>query len=218
MAKDTKRKAGAVELLVATKNKKKLEEIREILHGLDLKITSLADYKGMPEIVEDGKTFVQNAIKKAATIALFTKKLVMGEDSGLEVGILNNRPGVYSARYAAKNNFENASDKKNNLKLLRELKGVPAHKRKARYQCAAALADANGLIGVVTGNCRGFIGQKPKGAMGFGYDPLFVVEKYAKTFAELGPEIKHKMSHRYKALKKLRGLMAVYSKRSRRLS
>ncbi|HAJ57335.1 MAG TPA: non-canonical purine NTP pyrophosphatase [Candidatus Omnitrophica bacterium] len=207
-------KAKALELLVATKNKKKLEEIKEILKGLDLKITSLADYQDMPEIVEDGETFAQNAVKKAATIALFTKKLVMGEDSGLEVGILRNRPGVYSARYSG----PSATDKKNNLKLLRELKGVPASKRKARYQCAAALADGKRLIGVVTGNCSGVIGEKPRGSFGFGYDPLFVVEKYDKTFAELGPDIKHKMSHRYKALKKLRGLMAVYLKRSRRPS
>lgn len=208
----------ATELLVATKNKKKLEEIREILKDFDLKITSLADYKGLPEIVESGKTFAHNAVIKASTIAQFTKKLVLGEDSGLEVKALGNRPGVYSARYAARNPYENASDKKNNIKLLRELKGVPFKKRDARYQCAVALADKDGLIGVVTGDCRGRIGFKSKGTFGFGYDPFFVIEKYGKTFAQLGPEIKHKMSHRFKALKKARSIMELYLKRSLRAS
>lgn len=203
-----------MELLVATRNKKKLEEIREILKDLDLEITSLADYQNCPEIVEDGATFAQNAIKKAATIALFTKKLVMGEDSGLEVKALGNRPGVYSARYSG----PLATDKKNNRKLLNDLQGVPFKKRAARYQCAVALADAKGLIGVVTGNCEGRIGFKMKGRFGFGYDPLFVIGKYSRTFAQLDPEVKHKMSHRCKALKKAKRLMALYLKRSRRVS
>ncbi len=192
-----------MELLVATRNKKKLQEISDILKGLDLKIASLADYKGMPEIVEDGRTFEENAVIKASTIALFTKKLVLGEDSGLEVKMLGNRPGVYSARYSG----EGATDKKNNLKLLRELKGAPLKKRIARYRCAVALADAKGLIGVVSGSCKGLIGFKSKGHFGFGYDPLFIIEKYGRTFAQLGPKVKHGMSHRYKALKKLRKLI-----------
>lgn len=198
--------AKMIELLVATRNKKKLEEIREILKDLPLKISSLADEGDVPEIVEDGRTFAQNAIKKAATIALYTGKLVMGEDSGLEVKALGNRPGVYSARYAG----PGSDDRANNRKLLRELKDVPVKKRQARYQCAAALADGRGLIGVVQGGCSGRMGLRPRGKAGFGYDPLFVVEKYRQTFAELGPEIKHRMSHRYKALKKLRRLLKTY--------
>lgn len=204
-----------MELLVATRNKKKLEEIKELLQGLDVEITSLADYKGLPEIIESGETFAQNALIKASTIAQFTGKLVLGEDSGLEVKALKLAPGVYSARYAASGLSENASDKKNNSKLLRELKGVPLKKRGARYQCCVALADRKGLIGVVCGNCRGLIGFKPRGHFGFGYDPLFIIEKFGKTFAELGPDIKHKMSHRYKALKKARRLMELYLKKSR---
>ncbi len=204
-----------MELLVATKNKKKLEEIKEILKGFNLRITSLADYKNFPEIIENGKTFSQNAIIKASIIAQFTGKLVLGEDSGLEVKALGNRPGVFSARYAAGGFKGNASDKKNNAKLLKELKHLPLKKRHARYRCAVALADKSGLIGVVTGDCKGIIGFAPKGKSGFGYDPLFLIEKYGKTFAELGPEIKHKMSHRYKALKKAGRLMAGYLKRCR---
>ncbi len=197
-----------MELLVATRNKKKLQEIKEILSDLNLNITSLDDYKGLPEIVEDGETFAQNAAKKARTIAKFTKKLVMGEDSGLEVKILKNRPGVYSARYSGKG----ATDKKNNLKLLKELKGVPARKRVACYQCCVALADRRGLIGVVCGTCSGVIGFKAKGRFGFGYDPLFLIRGQFKTFAQLGPQVKHKLSHRYKALKKVRRLLEGYLK------
>ena len=200
-----------LELLDATKNKKKLEEIVELLSDLNIKVTSLADYRGMPLVIEDGKTFAQNAIKKAATIALFTGKLVLGEDSGLEVKALHNKPGVYSARYSG----PKATDKKNNLKLLRELKGLPLKKRTARYQCAVALANGKHLIGVVSGNCKGKIGFRSKGSFGFGYDPLFIIEKYDKTFAQLGPQVKHKMSHRYKALLKARPLIESYLKNCR---
>ena len=206
-----------MELLVATRNKKKLEEIRKLLSGLDIQIISLKDYQGLPKIIEDGKTFEENAIIKACTIALFTKKLVLGEDSGLEVKALNNNPGVFSARYAASRQAghgRNATDRTNNLKLLRELKGMLLKKRVARYRCAVALADGRGLIGVVSGSCMGLIGFRSQGHFGFGYDPLFIIEKYGKTFAQLGPEIKHQMSHRYKALKKARELIEQILRRN----
>jgi XTP/dITP diphosphohydrolase len=133
---------------------------------------------------------------------------------GLEVKALHNRPGVYSARYAG----EDATDLKNNRKLLSELKGVPLKKRGARYRCAVALADGEGLIGVASGSCCGKIALGPKGTSGFGYDPLFLIEKFGKTFAQLGPEVKHAMSHRFRALKKARGLMERYLKRGRPVS
>jgi XTP/dITP diphosphohydrolase len=199
-----------LELLIATKNQGKLREIRELLSDLDIKITSLADYPHCPEIVEDGKTFAQNALKKAATIALYTGKLVMGEDSGLEVKALKNRPGIYSARYSD----PNATDRKNNLKLLRELKNVPLKKRQARYRCYAALVDATGIIDVVSGSCEGVITTKHLGKNGFGYDPLFLIPKYGKTFGQLPSEIKAKMSHRAKALKKLRKSLLKFLQRS----
>ena len=206
-----------MELLVATRNKKKLEEIRKLLSGLDIQITSLKDYQGLPKIIEDGKTFAQNAILKAVTIAQYTKKIVLGEDSGLEVKALNNKPGVVSARYAVSSQAghgRNATDRANNLKLLRELKGMLLKKRVARYRCAVALADGRGLIGVVSGSCMGLIGFRSQGHFGFGYDPLFIIEKYGKTFAQLGPEIKHQMSHRYKALKKARKLIEQILRRN----
>lgn len=195
------------ELLVATQNRKKLGEIEDILRDLRLAVSSLAEYPDAPEIVEDGSTFRENAAKKAVTIARFTGKLTMGEDSGLCVDALGGKPGVYSARFAGKEK----DDERNNRKLLRLLASRKNPKeRKAHYTCAVALADASGLIGVVEGRCSGSIGFQPRGDTGFGYDPLFVIPRYRKTFAELGPGIKHAMSHRFRALKKARTLLAAY--------
>ena len=191
------------ELVVATKNKKKLKEIKEILEGMPVKLTSLTDYPGAPRIIENGKSFEENAIKKAVKIGHFTKKLTLGEDSGLCVEALRGSPGVRSSRFSGKDK----SDLKNNLKVLTLLKGLPLKKRKAYYACAVALADENGLIGVVEGSCSGLIGFRQKGSAGFGYDPLFVIPKYGKTFAQLGIRIKHKMSHRYHALKKVKKIL-----------
>jgi len=198
---------------VATKNKKKLAEIKEILKGLDLKITSLANYSRSPRIIENGKTFKENALKKAIKVSRFTKKLTLGEDSGLCVEALGGRPGVYSSRFCGKPACpagRDKSDLKNNLKLLKVLDNLSLHKRKAHYTCAVALADKDRPVGVVEGKCYGVIGFKLKGSFGFGYDPLFIIPEYKKTFAELGPAIKHKISHRYHALKKAKKLIQKY--------
>ncbi len=194
------------ELVVATKNKKKLREIKELLAGLNLKITSLTDYKKPPRIVENGKTFRENAVKKALKVARFSGKLAMGEDSGLCVKALRGRPGVYSSRFSG----NDKSDLKNNLKLLRTLGDSPLKKRKAYYVCAVALADPEGLLGVVEGKCSGLIGFEMRGKAGFGYDPLFIIPRYKKTFAQLGLGVKHKMSHRFRALKKSRRIIEKY--------
>lgn len=195
-----------LELVVATKNKKKLKEIKDILRGFNLKITSLADYPNPPRIIENGKTFEANAIKKATKIAHFTGKLTMGEDSGLCVDALSGAPGVYSSRFSGKGK----SDNQNNLKVLRLLANTPLAKRKAHYVCAIALADKNGFVAVVGGKCDGIIGLKMKGRSGFGYDPMFIVPRYKKTFAQLGPRIKHKMSHRFLALEKAKKIIQKY--------
>jgi len=194
------------QLVVATKNKKKLSEIKAILKGLDLKLLSLDTYKNVPLVVENGRTFQENAIKKAVKLARFTGQFCLGEDSGLCVDVLNGAPGIYSARFSGRDK----SDIKNNLKLLRLLKDAPAAKRKARYVCAVALADKRGLIGVVEGDCFGLIAFEPKGSAGFGYDPLFYIPKHKKTFAQLGEKTKHKMSHRYHALKKAKRIIEKY--------
>ncbi len=194
------------ELLVATKNVGKLREIRELLKDFDLKVTSLADYSNCPDIVEDGKTFKANAVKKATVIGKHTGKLTIGEDSGLQVKALGNKPGIYSARFSD----PNATDEKNNDKLLASLKNVPKPKRQARYRCFVALSDGKKLVGVVDGSCAGLITKERRGNNGFGYDPLFFIARYNKTFGELAPEIKSKISHRARALKKLKVLLAKY--------
>ena len=196
--------------MVATKNKKKLEEIRELLRDLDFKISSLADYPGAPRIIENGKTFQKNAIKKAVKIAHYTKKLTLGEDSGLEVDALGGAPGVRSSRFSGKDK----SDFKNNLKLLRLLGDLALKKRKARYCCSVAIADKDGLVASAEGVCSGLIGFKMQGTFGFGYDPLFTIPKYKKTFAQLGPQIKHRMSHRFRALSKTKAILSTYLKRN----
>ncbi|MFA4843228.1 MAG: RdgB/HAM1 family non-canonical purine NTP pyrophosphatase [Candidatus Omnitrophota bacterium] len=195
-----------MELIIATKNKKKLKEIRDILKIPALRITSLADYPRSPRIVENGRSFVENAIKKAVKIAHFSGKLTLGEDSGLCVDALGGCPGVYSSRFSGKGK----SDPKNNQKVLKLLVDLPLGKRKAHYVCAVALADKQGLVGLAGGRCSGLIGLEPRGHFGFGYDPIFVIPKYKKTFAQLGPRIKHKMSHRFRALEKAKKIIQKY--------
>jgi len=192
-----------IQLVVATRNKKKLVEIKDILKGIKLDLVSLDSYKNVPRVLENGRSFQENAIKKAVKLARFTGKLCLGEDSGLCVDALNGAPGIYSARFSGKGKDDN----QNNLKLLKSLSRVPASKRKAHYVCAVALADKQGLFGVVEGRCAGNIAFTTKGSKGFGYDPLFYIPKYKKTFAQLGEKVKHKMSHRYYALKKMRRLI-----------
>ncbi|HTZ11093.1 MAG TPA: RdgB/HAM1 family non-canonical purine NTP pyrophosphatase [Candidatus Margulisiibacteriota bacterium] len=194
------------ELVVATRNKKKLREIKEILKLPGLKLSSLADYPKAPRIIENGKTFKENAAKKAVKAAYFYAKLALGEDSGLCVQALGGAPGVYSSRFSGKDK----SDAKNNARLLKVLGGVPYSRRKAYYACAVALADKEGLIAVVEGKCSGVIGFELKGKHGFGYDPLFVIPEYNKTFAQLGERIKHKMSHRFRALEKIEKVLTRY--------
>jgi len=200
-----------MDLVIATKNKKKFAEIKEILKGLKLNLISLADIAQPPRIIENGKTFKANAVKKARKLALFTGKLSLGEDSGLCIDALDGAPGVYSSRFSGKDK----SDLKNNRKVLKLLEGLPLSKRKAHYICAVALADKSGLIGVVEGRCNGIIGFELKGNRGFGYDPLFIITKYKKTFAQLGEKIKHKMSHRYYALEKAQKIIKKYIEKQR---
>jgi len=194
------------ELVIATKNRKKLREIRQLLNNSKIKLYCLEDFPGAPNVRENGKNFAENAAKKASVLARFTGKLTLGEDSGLEVMALKGAPGIYSSRFSG----WPKDDERNNRKLLRMLKNVPFPKRKAAYKCAAALADKNGLIKVVEGACSGIIGFEPKGRHGFGYDPLFIIPKHKKTFAELGERIKHMMSHRAKALQKIMPAILAY--------
>jgi len=186
------------EIVVATRNKDKVKEIRKILKGLKVKILMLDDFNNIPEVIEDGRTFEGNASKKARIISRFTHRLTVADDSGLEVEVLGRKPGVKSSRFAG----DKSSYAENNAKLLKLLKGAPLSQRKAKFVCVISVAKGGKVLKVVRGTCSGRIGYEPKGKTGFGYDPLFISPKYGKTFAELGPKIKNKVSHRYKALKK----------------
>lgn len=195
-----------MELVAATRNKNKLREIKALLKGLPAKVFSLDSFKGAPEVVEDGNTLEENAIKKAVQISRFLKKFAVADDSGLEVEYLNGAPGIYSARFSGKN----ATYKSNNEKLLRLLKGVPPAKRKACFKCVIAVADKGKVIGIAEGKCMGKIGIESKGGNGFGYDPVFTPDGYKKTFAEMAPAKKNKISHRSRALAKAKKIIAGY--------
>ncbi len=183
-------------LILATMNPGKVREIKDILQGIFDNIVSLEEEGLNIEVTEDGETFEQNAIKKAVQAAKLTRHSVLADDSGICVDFLNGMPGVYSARFAGKN----ATDEKNNEKLIKLLNSVPMEKRGAHYECVMALSDKYGNVTTAYGEVHGKIAFKPKGANGFGYDPYFYLEEYNKTMAELPPEIKNKISHRYRAL------------------
>ncbi len=190
-----------MELVIATRNEKKEKEIKKLLKDSGPSITSLKNYPQLSEIKEDGKTFRDNAVKKAELTATFTDKWTLADDSGLEVDVLDGRPGVYSARFAG----EQQDDQANIRKLLRLMKNVPREKRQARFKCFVAISRPGGeVIKVVSGVCEGLISFEQRGKFGFGYDPVFIIPAYNKTFAELGPAIKDRISHRSKALKQAR--------------
>lgn len=189
-----------MEIIIATKNSGKVREIRKALKGLRLKIYSLNDFSDIPEMEEDGKSFSENALKKARFYSKYFRKLTIADDSGLEVDVLKGLPGIYSARYAG----VWASDRENNQKLLRDMEGIRISKRGARFKCVMAMVSHDGREAVAEGSCRGRIGFREMGKKGFGYDPLFILPQYGKTMAQLSLEEKNRLSHRGKALKKLK--------------
>src|SRR4051812_10324506 len=188
-------------LMLATRNRKKRQEIVEILGDLGLEFGDLADRPDVPEVAETGTTFEANARLKATAVAKATGDWTLGEDSGLVLPGLNGRPGVYSARYAGKQ----GDDATNNARLLAELAPLPDDRRAAYYVCVAVLADSSGEIKAVTeGRCHGVIVKEARGTGGFGYDPLFLVLEFHQTFGELSARVKHALSHRARALERLR--------------
>jgi XTP/dITP diphosphohydrolase len=191
-------------LVLGTRNRKKGQEIHEILGDLGLQLLDLSHFPQAPEVEEDGLTFEDNARKKASELARALGQWVLGEDSGLVVPALKGRPGVHSARFAGKQ----GDDAANNAKLLAELAPLPDDRRAAYYVCTAALADPQGDIkAVVEGRCHGIIIKEARGSGGFGYDPLFLVPEYHRTFGELSARVKHALSHRCRALEKLRPIL-----------
>ena len=169
-------------LVVGTRNAKKRVELLEILGDLGIELRDLTTYPDAPEVDEDGATFEENARKKAVVLSKALGEWVLGEDSGLVVPALKGRPGVYSARYAGKQ----GDDEANNQRLLAELGPLPDDARAAYYVCTAALADPTGEVkAVVEGRCQGVITRERRGTGGFGYDPLFLIPEYHRTFGEL---------------------------------
>ena len=185
------------DIVISTGNAHKLEEIGAILKDLDYNIHSLKDVNlDNLDIEENGKTFEHNALIKARTVAKLTNKITIADDSGLEVDAIGKKPGIYSARYAG----ENATDEENREKLLKALKNTPISHRTGRFVCCIAVVFPDGKEFVVRGTCEGTIAFGEKGKNGFGYDSLFVVDNYNKTFAELPSAVKNGISHRAKAL------------------
>jgi XTP/dITP diphosphohydrolase len=194
----------AAVLVLGTRNPKKRQELLEILGDIGLDLRDLTGWPDAPDVVEDRDTFEGNARKKATELAQHLGHWVLGEDSGLVVPGLNGRPGVYSARYAGKQGDDTA----NNTRLLAELAPLPEDRRAAYYICTVALADPTGDVkAVVEGRCHGVITREYHGSGGFGYDPLFLIPEYHRTFGELSARVKHALSHRARALAQLRPVL-----------
>ncbi|MFC0270214.1 XTP/dITP diphosphatase [Metabacillus herbersteinensis] len=194
------------EIIIATKNKGKVNEFKEMLNGSGYQVTSLLDYPDSVDVEESGVTFVENAILKAEAISKHYRKITIADDSGLSIDYLNGAPGVFSARYAG----EEKNDAANLSKVLTELKGVPEAKRSARFHCALAIASPEKETFTVEGICEGMITEKMEGENGFGYDPIFKPRGREVTMAQLPKEEKNTISHRADALKKLEKGIAQY--------
>jgi len=193
-------------VIIATKNRGKSREIKEILKVDSVRYIDLNDLDFKDEIVEYGKSFEENALIKATTIFDRYGIPVIADDSGLEVDVLNGRPGVYSARYAG----ENATDQENNELLLSELSKVPDIKRKARFVCVAVFYYDRDRYVVERGEVEGYITHNPVGTNGFGYDPIFYLPEFKKTMAELSSEEKNRISHRGQAFRRLKNHVIEY--------
>jgi XTP/dITP diphosphohydrolase len=187
-------------LLIATKNAGKVTEIENLLSDFPFVLHNFNEFPHSVEPEETGSTFAENAVLKAKSYALQTGVWALADDSGLEVDALNGAPGILSARYAG----ANATDEQKYRKLLKEILEISADNRSARFVCAIAVADENGIIHFLAeGTCRGKIAFEPRGHNGFGYDPVFIPDGFSKTFGELADEIKQEISHRSQALKQI---------------
>jgi XTP/dITP diphosphohydrolase len=187
-------------IVLATRNRKKADELTRMFAGHPVVFQTLDAFPDCPEVIEDGRTFRQNAIKKAVQIARYTRCPALADDSGLEVESLGRAPGVYSARYAGKG----AGDSRNMKKVLKEMKDLDDPRRRtARFVCCIALALPDGRSKTFTGHVKGTIGNRPKGSNGFGYDPIFYPLGHDRTFAEMTDSEKDAVSHRGRAMKKL---------------
>lgn len=186
-------------LVLATNNQNKVKEFKEMVKDFPIEVKCLKDYGPLPEAIEDGATFDENAYKKAFHYARLLGVPALADDSGLVVGALDGAPGVYSARYSG----ENATDQENCEKLLREMKGKKD--RSAHFECVLSLATPGGPALTWEGRCDGTITEERRGTSGFGYDPVFYYKEFGRTFAEVGMEEKSTVSHRGRAMQELSG-------------
>ena len=187
-------------VVLATSNPGKLREIRRYLKGLPLDFLSLQDIGGSGDVEEKGTTFLENARQKSLAYSLLSEYATLAEDSGLEVDHLDGAPGVFSARYSD----PGATDEKNIRKVLRQMQGVPWPGRRARFVCQLVLSKGGRVLKTCRGQVRGYIAPEKKGNFGFGYDPIFFYRPFGRTFGELQPVVKNTVSHRGRALKKMR--------------
>ena len=192
-----------MQIVLATRNQHKKQELVALLRGLDITIRTLDDFPSAPEVVEDGNTCEANAMKKAVEIAQYTGMTAVADDTGLEVEALGGRPGVFAARYAG----EHATYEDNVRKLLQELQGVPAERRRGRFVTVAAIAMPEGKRFSAQGVLEGLIAEEPAGSHGFGYDPVLFLPEYHQTLAQLSPEVKNQISHRARAFTQARTLL-----------
>jgi XTP/dITP diphosphohydrolase len=187
------------EIVIASKNIGKIREIEQSLKNMPFLIRSMSEFPGLGKVEEDGKTFEENALTKARSVAGALGKCTLADDSGLEVLALDRRPGIHSARFAG----PHATDDENNQLLIEELEGLPREQRKAHFVCVIAVVTEDGRELLVRGECDGEILTELRGHGGFGYDPLFFVPSIGKTFAELVPDEKARISHRGRSLQQL---------------
>lgn len=193
-----------MKIVFATRNEGKVKEINEMMAGMGVNLISLNSYKDLPEIIEDGQSYLDNALSKARTIFEKTGETVLADDSGLQVDILGDEPGIFSARYAG----EGATDEENNAKLLAKLKDVPQEKRTASFFCVLVLYNKDGSYYSFEAKWSGQIIDEGRGSNGFGYDPIFLLPAMNRTAAELPAAIKNKISHRGQAFAQLRRHLA----------
>jgi XTP/dITP diphosphohydrolase len=189
-------------IVLATRNKHKIEEIKTILNDLPLQVLTLNDFSDVPPLKEEGTTFQENSLQKAQIVYTHTKIPTLADDSGLEVFYLNGRPGVLSARYSG----EGATDEANNLKLLGQMLGVAPRRRRSQFRAVLTLLNGT-TVDVTEGLCPGMLAESPRGTNGFGYDPIFLPDGFSRTYAELTAAEKNMISHRAKALSTMKEVL-----------
>lgn len=205
-----KEKTKMTEIIIATNNPGKVKDFKVMLEPKGFMVKSLADFPHIPDVEETGTTFEENALLKAEAVSTHLGKIVLADDSGLEVDALNGEPGVYSARYAGMDK----DDRKNIQKVLERLQGIPEKKRTARFVCVLAVVDPAGERFTVRGTCEGTIAFEPVGDNGFGYDPIFYVEEKQRTMAQLSKEEKSEISHRGNAISQLTNQWEMLSRKN----